>query len=222
MAAKQPSPLIRILLVDDHRIVREGLRRYIAAEPGLEIAGEASDGSGAMEMAERLRPDVIVMDIGLPDGDGLAFAREILSRSPDQKIVILSALMDRRHLDEAIQSGIAGYVLKVNAASELIRAIRSASKDEPYLCAEAAAAVMGGYRELLADRERRNQSLLSDRELEVLKRIADGLNTKEIARDLGLSVKTVEAHRVRLMAKLDLHSVAELTKYAVRRGLSSL
>ena len=152
----------------------------------------------------------------------MAFARQILSRSPEVKIVVLSAILDREHLDMAIEAGVAAYVLKVNVSSELINAIRAVRRGETYVCSEVSALLVGGYRELLAADGRSGDSALSEREREVLKLIADGRNTKEIAGELGVSIKTIETHRSRLMARLGMHSVAELTKYAVRKGISSL
>lgn len=223
-ALREPAgePPIHIVLVDDHQILREGLRQLLAQEPGLKVVGEAGDGQSALELVERLQPEVVVMDLGLPDGDGLAFSRQIRTRWPAIKVIILSSLLERRYLDEAIGAGISGYVLKGAAASELIRAIRMALKNETYLCAEACAALIGGYKEFLAALDQMNLAALTEREAEVLKLIADGRNTKEIAHALGLSVKTVESRRLRIMSKLNLHSVAELTKYAIRKGLTSL
>lgn len=216
------SPPIHVVLVDDHQIMREGLRHLLLEEPGLTIAGEAGDGRTALELVEKLQPDLVVMDLGLPDGGGLDFARQIRSRWPAIKVIILSSLLERKYLDEAISAGISGYVLKGNASSELLRAIRAALKNETYLCAEACATLLGGYKEFLSAVDRMNLSSLTERETHVLKLIADGHNTKQVADELGLSVKTVESHRLRLMTKLNLHSVAELTKYAIRKGLTSL
>lgn len=216
------APPVRIVLVDDHQIMREGLRHLLLEEPGLQITGEAGDGRTALELVERLQPDLVVMDLGLPDGGGLDFARQIRARWPAIKVIILSSLLERKYLDAAVSAGISGYVLKGNAASELIRAIRAALKNETYLCAEACATLLGGYKEFLSAVDRMNLSSLSEREADVLKLIADGHNTKQIAAELGLSVKTVESHRLRLMSKLNLHSVAELTKYAIRQGLTAL
>jgi two-component system response regulator NreC len=212
----------RILLVDDHGIVREGLWRSLSLESGFEVVGEAGDGRTAMELAEKLQPHVVVMDIGLPDGDGVVFARQMLARWPAIRIIILSAFVDRAHLDDAIGSGVSGYVLKVDASKELIAAIRSAMNGGTHLSLDASATLLGGYRELLAASRQHDPSSLSDREGDVIKLIADGCNTKEIACKLGLSVKTVETHRLRIMTKLNLHSVAELTKYAIRKGISQL
>lgn len=217
---RKTSRSVRIVLVDDHEIVREGLRHTLVPEPDFEIIGEAGDGHTALKLVEQLLPAIVVMDLGLPDGDGLSFARQMLARWPACKVIILSGLADRQHLDEAIEAGVTGYVVKVNASRELIRAIRAATRGETYLCPEATTTLLGGYKELLAVNRQLGRSALSEREAEVLRLIADGCNTKEVAGKLGLSVKTVETHRVRIMSKLDLHSVAELTKYAIRIGLT--
>lgn len=222
LRGKKDPQSIRVVLVDDHQIMREGLRHLLAQEPGLEISGEAGDGQTALQLVERLQPEVVVMDLGLPDGDGLVFARQIRTRWPAIKVIILSSLLERRYLDEAVEAGISGYVLKGDASSELVRAIRAALKNETYLCSAASAALIGGYKEFLSALDQMNLSTLTEREAKVLKMIADGRNTKEIARDLGLSIKTVESRRLRIMTKLNLHSVAELTKYAIRKGLTSL
>jgi two-component system, NarL family, response regulator NreC len=212
----------RILLVDDHTILREGLRRCLAVERDFEVVGEAGTGAQALERVASLQPAVVIMDIGLPDGDGIDFARQMHARWPGLKIIILSALADREHLDAGIAAGIAGYVLKVKATEELIGAIRAALRGETHLSLEVSALLLGGYRELLTASRQFDPAALSDREAEVLKRIADGCTTKAIADQLNLSVKTIESHRVRIMAKLNLHSVAELTKHAIRKGLSPL
>jgi DNA-binding NarL/FixJ family response regulator len=222
MPPKRNPSLVQIVLVDDHQIMREGLRRLLSQTPDLTVVGEAGEGAAGIRLVEQVQPDVVVIDIGLPDGDGVDFARQIRTRWPEIKVIILSALLERRHLDEAVSAGISGYVLKTNAADELIRAIRTAMKNETYLCAEACSTLLGGYKEFLAALEQLNLSDLSEREVEVLRMIANGHNTKEIAQHLGLSVKTVESHRLRIMTKLNLHSVAELTKYAIRQGLIKL
>jgi DNA-binding NarL/FixJ family response regulator len=222
MDQRKKEERIHVLLVDDHQIMREGLRLSLRQEPDIEVVGEAEDGHTAMTQVERLRPHVIVMDVGLPDTDGVTLSLEILVRWPTIRIVILSASLDRQQFDEAVKAGVAGYILKVNASSELVRAIRTVMRNESYACREVSAMALGGYRELLVAGQGKTPSALSDREAEVLKLIADGWNTKEIAGKLSLSVKTVESHRMRIMARLDLHSVAELTKYAVRQGLTSL
>ena len=212
---------IRVLLVDDHTMMRQGVQLCLRQEPDLEIVGEAGDGSAALRLAAELRPAVIVMDIVLPDADGVELARQILSTRPEVRIVILAGLLDRRHLRLALASSIAAYVLKTDAMAELAVAIRKAARNENYVSPSVAAMLVEGYKEILAVHSQENESSLSEREIMVLKLIGDGLNTKDIAGELGLSVKTVETHRIRTMIKLGLHSVAELTKYALRKGLTS-
>jgi two-component system, NarL family, response regulator NreC len=222
MAKGRADKAIRVLLVDDHAIMRDGLRLALTSQSDLEVAGEASDGRSALQLLERHRPDVIVMDIGLPDTDGIVLSGQILARWPNVRIIILSALNDRRHLEEALKVGVAGYILKVNAVTELVRAIRAVTQRQTFFSPEVSTVLAGGYKEMLATDPAAADSGLSERELGVLKLIAEGRNTKEIAADLGVSVKTIESHRTRIMAKLNLHSVADLTKYALRKGYISL
>jgi two-component system, NarL family, response regulator NreC len=213
-----PAGAIRILLVDDHKMVRDGLRLMLKQYPDMLVVGEAGDRKTALEIAARTGPEVIVMDIGLPDADGVDLSREMLERWPGIRIVILSGVADQEHLDRAIAAGVSGYLLKVNASEDLVRAIRTVKGNEPYLSPEVSAVLLTGYKRLRDTRREEDKADLSDRELQVLKLVADGRNTKEIATELGLSIKTVETHRARLMTKLGLPSVAELTKYAVRMG----
>jgi two-component system, NarL family, response regulator NreC len=222
MAKGRTETIIRVLLVDDHAIMRDGLRLALSSQSDFEITGEAGDGRTALEQLERNRPDVIVMDIGLPDIDGIVLSGQILARWPAVKIIILSALNDRQHLEDALKVGVAGYILKVNAVTELVRAIRAVTQRQTFFSPEVSTVLAGGYKELLAVDPQAADSALSERELGVLKLIAEGRNTKEIAADLGVSVKTIESHRTRIMSKLNLHSVADLTKYALRKGYTSL
>ena len=222
MAKGRTDKPIRVLLVDDHAIVRDGLRLTLASESDFEITGEAPDGQTTLQLLEQKRPDIIVMDIGLPDTDGMVLSRQILARWPAVRIIILSALNDRQHLEDALKAGVAGYILKVNAVSELIRAIRAVVLGQTFFSPEVSTVLAGGYKELLTVDPQQADSGLSERELGVLKLIAEGRNTKEIAGELGVSVKTIESHRTRIMSKLNLHSVADLTKYALRKGYISL
>lgn len=217
-----PAKPIRILLVDDHKIMRDGLRLTLGQHNDLQVVGEAGDRISALERTEQLRPDVIVMDIGLPDADGVDLSREILKRWPNFRIVILSAVADQEHLDRAMEAGVSGYLLKVNASEDLVRAIRTVKRNETFLSPEVSAVLLAGYKRLRDTRRLENESALSERELQVLKLIADGRNTKEIGAELSLSIKTVETHRARLMSKLGLHNVAELTKYAIRMGCTAI
>jgi DNA-binding NarL/FixJ family response regulator len=222
-ALDNPAPRpTRLLLVDDHQLVREGLRLTLGREPDLAIAGEAGDGQAALERTALLDPDVILMDISLPDADGVDLSREILQRWPRIRIVVLSAVADSEHLDRAIEAGVAGYVLKVNATDDLVRAIRAVQRGDTFLSPEVSAVLVNGYRRLRESRQTEDAPALTEREAQVLTRIADGRNTKEIAAEIDLSVKTVETHRTRIMNKLGRHSIAELTKYAIRHGYSSV
>lgn len=217
-----PASAIRVLIVDDHKIMRDGLRLMLGQHSDLLVVGEAGDRKTALELTAQTRPKVIVMDIGLPDADGVDLSREILEHWPDIRIVILSAVADQEHLDQAMEVGVSGYLLKVNASEDLVRAIRTVNVNETYLSPEVSAVLLTGYRRLRYTRRVEDQAALSERELQVLKLVADGRNTKEIAAELSLSVKTVETHRARLMTKLGLHSVAELTKYAIRMGYTAV
>jgi len=214
-------PPIRVLLVDDHKIVRDGLRLTLERYADLCIVGGAGDRKLALAQVAQLQPDVIVMDIGLPDADGVDLSREILQKWPDIRIVILSAVADPEHLEQALDVGVSGYLLKTNAVEDLVRAIRTVKGNEPYLSPEVSAVLLVRYRRLREARRVESESDLSEREQQVLTLVANGRNTKEIAAELGLSAKTVETHRARIMAKLGLQSVVELTKYAIRMGYTS-
>lgn len=216
-----PAP-IRLLLVDDHQIMRDGLRLTLGREPDLAVVGEAGDAQTALERTASLEPELILLDIGLPDADGVELAREIRQRWPQVRIVLLSAVVDPEHLDQAVEAGVAGYLLKVSATDELVRAIRAVHRGESFFSPEVAAVLASGYQRLRESRPTENAPVLTERECQVLKRIADGRNTKEIAAEIDLSIKTVETHRTRIMHKLGLHSIAELTKYAIRQGYSSV
>lgn len=220
-AVPVPTSPIDVLLVDDHQLMREGLRLTLARQPDLRIVGEAGDGKTALEMADRLKPSVIVLDIGLPDVDGVTLSGQILGRFPKARVVLLTAVLDQAHLDRAMSAGVSGYVLKVNGSEELVRAIRKAVSGEIYLSPEVTSVLLDGYKRL-RETHAVKDAVLTDREKEVLKLIAEGRNTKEIAADLGLSVKTVETHRVRILGKLALNSVADLTKYAIRMGYTTV
>ena len=194
----------------------------LGIDPALRVVGEASDGRAALQQVETLTPDVIVMDIGLPDADGVELSQKILQRWPAIRVIILSAVADQEHLDMAMEAGVAGYVLKVNAVDDLVRAIRAVRRNETYLSPEVSSVLVAGYKRLRDARHTEEESALTDRERQVLRLIAEGRNTKEIAADLSLSVKTVETHRSHLMDKLHLHSIAELTKYAIRMGYTAV
>jgi len=231
---------MKVLLADDHRIVREGLRSLLAAQPDMQVVGEAADGRQAVLMAKEMTPDVVVMDVAMPQLNGIEATRQISADEPGMKVVALSMHSDRRFVSEALKAGASGYVLKDGAFDELISAIRAVVSDRVYLSPRVAGVVVEDYVRRLPTRGNGNGGhgphpgtdehaarrgafdALTPREREVLQLMAEGYATKEVAHRLHVSVKTVETHRRQIMEKLDLHSVAELTKYAIREGLTTL
>ncbi|MFH1463593.1 MAG: response regulator transcription factor [Pseudomonadota bacterium] len=212
---------MKILLVDDHRLFRDGLRPLLARQADMVVVGEAGDGREALALVGELAPDVVLMDVTMPGMDGLQATRAILAAHPTVRIVILTMHADRAFVAEALKAGAAGYLLKEAPFSDLVQALRAVRAGRIQLSPAVAELVVQDY-VLLARGELPAGSPLSDREREVLQLVAGGLSTKEIAFQLGVSVKTVETHRKQIMDKLDLHSVADLTKYAIREGLTSL
>lgn len=209
---------ITLLLVDDHTILRQGLKLLLQNEQDIAVIAEAANGLEAIQQARELHPDVVVMDLNMPEMNGIEASRQILNDNPAIKIIILSMTLDQTCVSEALKAGVTGYVLKDCVPGELVSAIRSTITGFPYLCQQVTALVVKEY----AQDSGKQHPLLSKREREVLKFIADGKSLKEISFIFGVSTKTVEAQRMNIMKKLDLHSVADLTKYAVREGLSSL
>lgn len=204
----------RVLLAEDHKIVRQSLRLLLERE-GLAVAGEAADGRQAVRLAETLQPEIAVLDISMPTLNGLDAAREIRRLSPRTKIIILTAHDEEPYLLEALRAGVRGYIIKTHAAEDLIQAIREASRGGLFLSPEVSRAVIQAYQNgaaLPADP-------LSPRERQVLQLIAEGNTTRQLAALLGISLKTAETHRTRLMEKLDVHETAGLVRYAIRRGL---
>lgn len=210
-----------ILLVDDHKMMRDGLRLFVQQEGDLEVVGEASDGESGVALAQKLNPDLIIMDIDLPDIDGIEVSRRVQAMGRQTKILFLSGYCDQQFVGDALTAGAAGYVLKANAASELLQAIRSIFEGQVYLSPEASRELVNAFQKKRTAGPVTERAL-SQRETEVLRLLAEGRSTKEIATDLGISPKTVETHRQRIMAKLNLSNVADLTKYALREGLISL
>lgn len=211
---------IRLLLVDDHAVVRSGLRMLLASEADVEIVGEAGSGSEAVSAAGSARPNVILMDIGLPDMTGIEAARVIKSKFPNIFIVALTIHEDEEYFFKMLEAGASGYVPKRAAPDELLTAIRAASRGEVYLYPSLAKLLVKDY--LSQEREQENKPLLdglTEREQEVLSLLADGATNDEIAKSLVISPKTVERHRENIMHKLNLHSRAELVRYAIRKGI---
>jgi DNA-binding NarL/FixJ family response regulator len=213
---------MKVLLADDHKIVRDGLRNLLEKHADIMVAGEAEDGREALQLARKLSPDVIIMDIAMPDLNGIEATRQIVAEFPGIKVVALSMHSDKRFVSEMLKAGASAYLLKDCAFEELITAIRTIMKGKIYLSPGIAGVVIEDYIRKDSKAESTVFSLLSDREREVLQLMAEGKTTKEVAAHLNLSIKTVETHRTNIMTKLNIHSIAELTKYAIREGLTSL
>jgi len=213
---------IRILLADDHKITREGLRSLLEKEPDMEVVAEAEDGRTTVSLVRELQPDVVIMDVSMPDLNGMEAARQIGSEFGNVKIIALSMHSDSLFVTEMLKSGASGYLLKDCAFEELARAIRVVVADQTYLSPSISGVVVNGYLHRVSRVDISGPQALTDREREVLQLVAEGKSTKEIALALHISVKTVETHRRQIMDKLDIHTVAELTKYAIRKGLTSL
>jgi DNA-binding NarL/FixJ family response regulator len=213
---------MRILLADDHTLVRQGLRRILEEQPGWRVVAEAGNGLDAVSLAADLQPDIVILDIGMPKLNGLEAARQITKKAPEARVLILSMHADEVHITKAVEAGAAGYLVKDSADSELVKAVTATAEGKSYFSPAAAAVLLDEYRRTLARRGVTDRyELLSDREREVLQLMAEGRSTKAIAAVLGVSPATIETHRAHVFEKLDLHSVAEAVLYAVRRGLIS-
>lgn len=206
---------LRILLADDHTVVRHGFRMIITAEPDMEVVAEAANGREAVEQAAGLRPDIAVIDVTMPELNGIEATRRIAEVSPRTRVLALSMHKDAVYVREILRAGAKGYLLKDSMASDLLAAIRSLARGEGYLSPGVSEAVLSDYRKHVTD----PIDLLTSREREVLQMIAEGKTNKEIANALRLSVYTIEAHRGRIMEKLNLHSTGELVRFALRSGL---
>ena len=213
---------IRILLADDHKITRQGLRALLDKQEDMEVVAEAEEGRTAVRLVRELLPDVVIMDVSMPDLNGMEAARQIVGKFPDVKIIALSMHSDSLFVTEMLRSGASGYLLKDCAFEELARAIQAVVAGKAYLSPSISGIVVNDYVHRLSKADFSSSELLTDREREVLQLIAEGKSTKQIALKLHVSVKTIETHRRQIMNKLDIHTVAELTKYAIRKGLTSL
>jgi DNA-binding NarL/FixJ family response regulator len=213
---------LKIILADDHKIVRDGLRNLLEKDPGIVVAGEAEDGREALHLVRKLAPDVVIMDIAMPDLNGIEATRQILAETRNVKIVALSMHSDKRFVSEMLKAGASAYLLKDCAFEELTTAIRTIMKGKIYLSPGIAGVVIEDYIRKGSAEAPSAFSILSDREREVLQLMVEGKSTKEIAGHLNVSAKTIETHRANIMTKLDIHTIAELTKYAIREGLTSL
>jgi len=212
----------RILLADDHKIIRDGLRALLEKLPEMELVAEAENGRTAVRLARKFSPDVVIMDVAMADLNGIEATRKIISEIPKVKVIALSMHSDRRFIVEMLKAGASGYMLKDCAFEDLTKAIGAVLKDRIYLSPGITDKVIKDYVSSLSRADFSVYSILTDRELEVLQLIAEGRTTKQTASLLHVSVKTIETHRKNIMDKLDIHNIAELTKYAIREGLTSL
>jgi two-component system, NarL family, response regulator NreC len=211
---------IRILLVDDHTILRAGLKMMLNAQPDMDVIGEAHDGRQAIQESQRLHPDIVLMDITMPDMSGIESTRQIKKVLPDVKILILTMHENDEYVFQALRAGASGYILKEAADTELISALHVVQNGNFYLSPSAQSAMVGDYLQRVnSGEEKDSYSILTEREREILKLVAEGFTNNQIAERLVISPKTVDTHRTHIMDKLNLHSRAELVKYAMRRGL---
>lgn len=213
---------IRIILADDHKLIRDGLHALLEREKGLEVVATAENGRVAVQLTRKLSPDVVVMDVSMPEMNGIEASRQILNEMPETKIVALSMHSDRRFVEGMLRAGVASYVLKDSPIEEFSYAIRAVVENKAYFSQEIAQTVVKGYISKLDASEEGVAPLLTPREREVLQLIAEGKKTKEVAALLTVSVKTIETHRRQIMEKLNLRSIAQLTKFAIREGLTTL
>jgi DNA-binding NarL/FixJ family response regulator len=214
--------MIRVLLADDHVVIRGGLRALLQQQPDFQIVGEASDGREAVSLAESTKPDVIVMDVSMPNLNGTEAARQIVAKQPDVAIVMLSMHSDESYVLRALKAGARGYLLKEAAENDLLQAIRAVQQGKAFFSPAVSRVLVEDYVRQLQDKDIEDSyELLTAREREILQLIAEGKSNKDVANMLNLSVYTVETHRGNIITKLNLHSVAELILYAVRKGIIS-
>lgn len=213
---------ITILVADDHLIVREGLAVLLNRQPDMEVVGEAEDGRTTVRLAQKLQPDLVIMDIAMPDLNGIDATRQIKAEVPGVKVIALSMHADKRFVAGMLKAGASGYLLKYCASEELVNAIHLVMDKRTYLSPDIASTVVEDYVQKLSESDASAFSLLTSREREVLQLFAEGKITRQISAILNISVKTVEAHRKQIMEKLGFQSFADLIKYAIREGLASL
>jgi two-component system response regulator NreC len=220
--ANPQSALVRVLLAEDHTIVRKGLHALLADEADIEVIAEAEDGREAVRMTEELHPDVVLMDISMPGLGGLEATRQIKRWVPGVQVLVLTRHADEEYVFQILRAGASGYVVKSAAPAELVSAIRVVSQGGSFLSPAISRTVIEGYVRQAEGMVTDSYEQLTVREREVLQLIAEGLSSRKIAEQLTISEKTVRTHRANLMDKLDLHSTAELTRYAIRKGVISL
>ena len=211
--------VLRILIADDHEVARRGVRALLESHPGWEVCGEAADGREAVNSARRLRPDLVLLDIGMPSLNGLDAARQILAEDPETRVLILTMHDSEQVVREVLAAGALGFLLKSDAGRDLIAAVEALQHRRTFFTTRVAQLVLDGYLHPGLEADHSFRGILTPREREVIQLLAEGKTTKEVATTLNLSVKTAETHRTNLMRKLDLHSVVDLTLYAVRNGI---
>ena len=212
---------IRVFIVDDQQMFREGLRAMLAADPEIEVVGEAENGRAALKLVRDAKPDVVVMDVSMPDLNGIEATHQIKGLVPNVRVIALSAYSDRRFVSRMLEAGASGYILKEGAFDELVRAIRNVAAGMDYLSPSVTAGIVEASLGMVTDQKPSGLAELTPRQREVLQLIAEGLNTKEVAARLHVSVKTVETHRQQILKRLGLQGVADITRYAIREGLVS-
>ena len=210
-----PNPVTKILLADDHTIVRQGLKLIISSHADLQVIGEAANGREVLELAEKLKPDVILMDVAMPELNGIEATRRLREVSPRTKVLVLSMHKEAVYVREILKAGARGYILKDAIDTELISAIQSVARGDGYISPAISGTLLSDYRQNITN----PLDLLSSREREVLQLIAEGKTNKEVATRLNLSVYTVDSHRGKIMEKLNLHSTGELVRFAMQQGL---
>jgi two-component system, NarL family, response regulator NreC len=213
---------IKILLADDHKIMREGLKSLLEKQGDITVIGEAEDGRTTVSLARELSPDIVIMDISMPDMNGIEATRQIVSRDSRIKVIALSVHSDKRFVVEMLHAGASAYLLKDCAFGELVNAVRAVIANHSYMSPEITDVMIKDYKHILSKKPLTAFSILTAREREVLQLLAEGKTTKDIAARLKVSVKTIETYRHQIMDKLHVHSLADLTKYAIKEGLTSL